>query len=164
MPRINWKKHYPHSLRHALQLTKEYGKQRRLSVERIADQLGKSSDSLYKYLSDASMPVNQLIAFESVCGAPIVTQYLAHSQGYLLVPMPTGRKAEHLELSELNIFANEALIALARCYEGSAEVEQTRDRLMKLIEELAYQREEVNHQRQPDLGDLAMRNGEEVIR
>ena len=139
MRRLNWKKLYPRSLNHALQMCKELAGQKRMNVERMADQLGCTPDTLYKWLAEARMPLNQLIRFESVSGAPLVTQYLANSHGYLLVPMPAGKKADQLEMSELTIFTNEVLIALAKCYEGEAEPEATSDKLMHLIEELAFQ-------------------------
>jgi len=153
MRRLSWKKLYPRSLSHALQLCKELAAQKNMNVERMADQLGSTPDTLYKWLSSGKMPLNQLIRFESV-SAPLVTQYLANSHGYLLVPMPSGKKADQLQMGELTIFTNEVLIALTKCYEGQEAPEATSDKLMRLIEELAFQKGEVEHHRQPMLGGL----------
>lgn len=155
----NWKHQRPQSLTTALRLCKDYGKDKKLSVSRIADLLGTSDDCLYKWLSNGSMPANKLLGFENACRVPLVTQYLAHSHGYLLVPLPNGKRAAGLEIAELNIFANSVLLELAKCYEGKSQPEETREQLMCLVEELIYQREEVNKLHQPNLfeeGPLGM--------
>ena len=70
----NWKRLSPHNLRDSFRLTKDHGiAEKRLSVERQAELLGKSPDWLYKCLADASMPANLIPAFEAITGANFVS-------------------------------------------------------------------------------------------
>jgi hypothetical protein len=141
MPRTNWKCIVPHSMVKALNLTKEHGKEKKnQSVQRIADRLGINGDLLYKWLGDAKMPVNKVIAFEEVCGINFVTQYLAHSQGFLLVPVPTGRKAKHRELNELQLFMTQVAALLIQSSDDGANTDpqKTMDSIKLLMEDLAF--------------------------
>jgi len=147
-----WKRNIPNSINHAMQLVKDYGKAKKnLSVQRIADQLGVTQDCLYKWLGEGTMPANKLIAFEDVCGMSFVTQYLAHSQGYLLVKTPTGRKPEHTELSDLQIFANQVISQLMEFHKGDAGQVETMDKLTLLMTDLAHQKATVEKAHQPEL-------------
>ena len=57
MSRRDWKRERANSMVHALRLCKEFAQDRkRLSVERIADCMGVSHDSLYKWLANGRMP------------------------------------------------------------------------------------------------------------
>lgn len=139
MVRTNWKRIIPHSLVKALNLTKEHGKEKhQLSVERIADRLGVSDSCLYKWLGDSTMPINRVIAFEQACGINFVTQYLAHSQGYLLVPTPTGRKAEHKDLGELQLFMTQVMALIIKANDGQTGAESAIDGIKTLMEDLAF--------------------------
>ncbi|HGM5017881.1 TPA: hypothetical protein ACKPYW_002282 [Pseudomonas aeruginosa] len=58
MKRRNWKNAQPTNLRQALEWCKDHGRERRrLSVERIAEQMGLPDHSaLYKWLANGRMP------------------------------------------------------------------------------------------------------------
>ena len=88
-----WNKLAPNSLRHALELCKDYAREvRNLSVERIADEMGVTDHwSLYKWMQNGRMPVNLVRPFESACGINYVSRWIATSGGKLLVELAGGR-------------------------------------------------------------------------
>ena len=95
MTRAPAKRQRANSLTHAMRLCKEHAQAKRsLSVERIADHMGTTHDSLYKWLATGRMPAILIPAYELACGCHYVSEWLAASSGALVVPMPTGRKAE----------------------------------------------------------------------
>ena len=150
MTKIYWKKVVPHSMPHALQLTKQHGiEKKNMSVERIGDHLSETGDLIYKWLGTAKMPVNKVIAFEQACGINFITQYLAHSQGFLLVPAPTGRKAQHKDLIDLQAFMIEVSGLLMRNSQDKASSQETVDGIKKLMEDLAFHQRNVSSADQP---------------
>lgn len=59
------KRQRANSLLHALRLCKEWAQAKRhLSVERIADRMGTTHDSLYKWLATGRMPAILIPAYE----------------------------------------------------------------------------------------------------
>lgn len=144
MSRTNWKCLVPHSMVKALNLAKEHGKEKKQqSVQRIGDRLGVSPDCLYKWLGDATMPVNKVIAFEDACGISFVTEYLAHSQGYLLVKAPTGRKAEHKDLNQLQLYMAQVAAKIIEANEGACTAQEAIDHIKVLMQDLAFQQKNV---------------------
>ena len=96
------KRQRANSLVHALRLCKEWAQAKRhLSVERIADRMGTTHDSLYKWLATGRMPAILIPAYELACGCHYVSEWLAASADRLVVDMPTGRKAEGTELLDM---------------------------------------------------------------
>jgi hypothetical protein len=125
---------------------------RNLSVDQIVDRMGESSTStVYKWLESGRMPVVKLRSFEHVCGVDDVTHYLAHSAGYLLLKVPTGRNAEHRELNELSQFVHEVLGSLLGFYDGHEDADETMQALTRLMEDLAFQRGNIEKHQQPEL-------------
>lgn len=120
MTRRNWKRYVPTSLREALQGCKDFALERqRLSVERIAERMGLEDHwVLYKWISSARMPLVLVPAYQHVCGIDLVNRYLAASAGQLLVPVPTGRRAEPTELVALNSGFAQALQLLTDFYDA----------------------------------------------
>lgn len=150
MTRTNWKCVIPHSMVKALNLTKEHGKEKKnLSAQRIADRLSTNDDCLYKWIANATMPIGKLIAYEETCGRPIVTQYLAQSQGFLLVPVPTGRKAEHKDLNDLQLYMTRALSKIIETYDGQCTADEAIDAIKVLMQDLAYQQRNVKKAEMP---------------
>jgi hypothetical protein len=134
----------------ALTLTKEHGKVKKsMSTQRIADRLSTNDDCLYKWLANATMPIGKVIAFEEVCGINFVTQYLAQSQGYLLVPVPSGRKAEHKELNELQLYMTKVLSKIIETNEGQCTSDEAIDSIKVLMQDLAYQQKQCAAQDMP---------------
>lgn len=139
MSRTNWKRIIPHSVNHALQLTKQHGIEKKgMSVERIADYLGVTADLLYKWLGTGKMPLNKIIAFEQACGINYVTQYLAQSQSFLLVTVPTGRKAENKELTDLQLCMTQVASALISFQQDKVDSAETIDAIKILMQDLAF--------------------------
>jgi hypothetical protein len=144
MTRTYWNRLVPHSMVKALNLAKDHGKEKKQqSVQRIGDRLGVSPDCLYKWLGDATMPVNKVIAFEEACGISFVTQYLAQSQGFLLVPAPTGRKAEHKDLNELQLYMAKVVAKIIEANQGECTAQEAIDAIKVLMQDLAYQQRNV---------------------
>ncbi len=156
MTRRNWKNVRAHSLVHALRLCKEYAQQRPskpLSVERIADLMGESVDSLYKWLANGRMPANLILSYENVCGCHFVTDWYAAAAGRLVVPMPTGRKAEGTELLDMNSSCAAALQLLTTFYATPqvADTEATLAALRLHLEQVAYHHNNVAQYATPEL-------------
>ena len=151
--RRNWKQLAAYNMRHAMELCVQHAQQElNRSVEQIAELMGEAShNTLYKWLATGRMPAIQIRSLEGACGTDFVTRYLAHSANQLLVKMPTGKKAQHRELSELNIAANNVINQLYQFYDGDTEVEQTINQITVLIEDLAHHRGNVAKFQQPDL-------------
>ncbi|GLX86344.1 hypothetical protein tloyanaT_25970 [Thalassotalea loyana] len=150
MPKTNWKREVPQNLAKALQLTKEHGiREKGMSVERIGDHLGTTGDLIYKWIGTNKMPINKIIPFEQVCGINFITQYLAHSQGYLLVKAPSGHRAEHKELNELQLFMTKVSGYLIQATEGSCDPQVAIDAIKVLMQDLAYQQKNVAEHTQP---------------
>lgn len=97
------------------------------------------------------MPAVKIRPFEHACGADFVTQYQAHSAGYLLVKMPTGRKSEHRDLNELGRFTHEALGLVIEFYTSHEGADEAKHALSQLMEDLAFQRGNIDKHKQPEL-------------
>lgn len=95
MKRRNWKNAQPTNLRQALEWCKDHGRERRrLSVERIAEQMGLPDHSaLYKWLVNGRMPAVLIPAYEQVCGINLVSRWLAASAGKVLIDIPPAASA-----------------------------------------------------------------------
>lgn len=151
--RRNFKRVEAISVPHAMEVCIQHAQQElNLSVIQVAELMGEESyNTLYKWLASGRMPTIKIRAFENACGLDAVTRYLAHSDNLLAVRMPTGRRAQHKELSDLNVAANTVINQLFKFYEGEIEADETINVLTLLIEDLAYQRGNVERHRQPDL-------------
>lgn len=155
MIRRNWKNVRATSLVHALRLCKEYGQDRKkLSVERIADLMGVSYDSLYKWLGTGRMPANLVPSYEHACGCHFVTDWYAAMSGRLVVPMPTGRSSGQVELLAVNSSCAEALQLLTNFYANPAQAEAaaTLQALRTHLEQVAYHHNNVARCAEPELG------------
>ncbi len=138
---------------HALRLCKEEAQAKRhLSVERIADRMGVTHDSLYKWLATGRMPGILIPAFELACGCSYASEWLAASAGRLVVPMPTGRKAEGTELLDMNSSCAAALQLLTTFYTTpqAADTEATLGALRLHLEQVAYHHQNVTQFATPE--------------
>ncbi|MAY42607.1 MULTISPECIES: hypothetical protein [unclassified Neptuniibacter] len=153
MARTNWKRKRARSLRHGMELCISHAKEvHHRSVETVAEMMGEATHwNLYKWMESGRMPAIKIRAFETACGADFVTQYLAYSANKLIVDMPTGRKAQHKELSDLGSYANKVMSMLIDFNEGRSEQKETSEALATLIEDLAHQRGNVEKFQQPEL-------------
>ncbi|MES2948651.1 MAG: hypothetical protein V4858_08925 [Pseudomonadota bacterium] len=154
MTRRNWKRVRPTSMTEALRLCKEYAQERgNLSVERIADRMGVSHDSLYKWLASGRLPSILIPTYEHVCGCCFVTEWLAVSTGKLLIDMPTGSKGTPEALMEVNTSCATALQLLTAFYAApkGADPEETLAALRKHLEQIAFHQHNVASYATPEL-------------
>lgn len=149
----NWKKVQPTSLRHALELSKDYAREvKRRSVERIAELMGEESHwTVYGWLRDGSIPGKKIPAFQHACGCDFVTRWLAHSEGKLLIDIPTGRQVHAEDVQQLQGTLNSAVGALLGFAAGKLDADQVGNELNTAIEALAWHRENVSKYAQPEL-------------
>lgn len=162
MAYINWKKARPTNLQEAFWLVKKHGMEKKnLSVPRIAELMGLDDESiLYKWMKQASMPVNKIASFEHVCGANYVSIYLASSDNKLLIDIPTGRALKPVSVIDMQTTFNHAVTLLMQCAAGNATPEETVAALTSSMSDLAYHRENVQKQTMPEL-DFGMEQDDE---
>ena len=154
MTRRVWKNVRPNSLVHALRLCKEFAQDRHnLSVERIADRMGVSHDSLYKWLATGRLPAILIPAYEHACGASFASVWLATSANKLVIDMPTGRKADGTELLDMNSSCAAALQLLTAFYAAPHATcpEATLLALRQHMEQVAFHHNNVAQYATPEL-------------
>lgn len=153
MTRRNWKRIQPTGLRHALELCKDHARERlNRSVERIAEEMGVTDHwSVYKWIQSGRIPANLIRPFETACGIDYVTRWLASSEGRLLIDIPTGRKADPVEMVALQGVVHEAVGQLLKFYAGQTPADETLAAIQQAIEGLAWHRGNVEKHAQPEL-------------
>jgi hypothetical protein len=153
MHKRNWKAFRPTSLQGAIEACTlfAYEKHNR-GIDRIADLMGLPSKwGLYKWIEAASIPACRIRAFEHACGATYVTQYLAISARKLLIDFPTGRTAGISDLNAVNAACTHAVTALLDFADGKRSADETHTALTHAIEQLAFERANVERHTQPEL-------------
>lgn len=154
MTRRIWKHVRANSLTHALRLCKEWAQDRHnLSIERIADRMGVSHDSLYKWLATGRLPAILIPAYEHACGRHFVSEWLASSADRLVVPLPKGRGASEADLLAVNSSCATALALLTQFYAdpASADLAATTDALRAHLEQVAFHHVNVARYGAPEL-------------
>ncbi|MEK0162180.1 hypothetical protein WLQ65_24050, partial [Pseudoalteromonas piscicida] len=116
---------------------------RNMSVPRIADRTGVSTDMLYKYLGNGDMPASLLIPYMAATGREYPLQYMAHSLDKLVVDMPKSKKPSMPTLNHLNQFANQVIGMAMQLEEGGGNHQHVAEQIVVLMQELAYQKLEV---------------------
>ncbi len=154
MTRRNWKQARPSSAIDSLRLCKEYAQDKKnLSVERIADRMGVTHDSLYKWLATGRMPAILIPAFEHVCGCNFVSVWFVTSAGKLVIDMPTGRVGTPEALMAVNTSCAAALQLLTAFYAmpQGADTEETLAALRTHMEQVAFHHHNVASYATPEL-------------
>lgn len=154
MTRRNWKRVRPNSATEALRLCKEYAQDKKnLSVERIADRMGVSHDSLYKWLAMGRLPFILVPAFEHTCGCHFASEWAVANAGKVAIDIPTGRTATQTDLVELNSCFGAALQLLSDFYAapGKADADTTLAALRTHLEQVAYHQHNVATYATPEL-------------
>jgi hypothetical protein len=154
MTRRNWKRVRPASLVEALRLCKEYAQAKsNLSVERIADRMGATHDSLYKWLASGRLPAILIPAYEHACGCHFASEWLAASAGRMVIDMPTGRTATQSDMVELNSGFAAALQLLTDFYAhpANADPAPTLDALRNHLQQVAWHQANVAQHATPEL-------------
>ena len=142
----------PRDLREAIRACKDHAREkRRLSVERLADLLDVTVDTLYKWMADGRLPASKIPAFEHACGAYWVSEYLAASSGRIVIQIPAGHPTDAEGLATLQAIIADATARLIRCYRGEASIEETRDGLTVSLQALAWHRENEARLETPEL-------------
>jgi len=150
--RCNWKQIRPTDLKSAFRLCKDYAiAKKRLSVPRIAELMGESEDSLYKWLSNGRMPAALIPAYEHVCGIHYVSEYLAGANGSIVIKIPKGKKADESNINDLQLAFGKAMERLIQFYRGEADLIETKDALTNILKGIVFHRENITHHEQPGL-------------
>ena len=154
MTRRNWKLARPNSAIDALRLCKEYAQEKKnLSIERIADRMGVTHDSLYKWLAAGRLPFILLPAFELACGCHFASEWAAASAGKVVINLPTGRTVQQTDLVELNSCFGAALQLLADFYSAPAKADAavTLSALTNHLQQVAWHHANVGQLANPEL-------------
>jgi len=152
MSYIRWKMAQASSLSEAFSLCKQYARvKKNLSIEQIAELMGVGDESLRKWIRYATLPINHLASFEMVCGCRYVTGYLAARDGKLLIEIPSGKKVKPVDFIEMQHTFNHAIGLLMKVATGDAEVDSTVAAITSSMCDLAYHRENVKKNRNPEL-------------
>ncbi|URX63273.1 hypothetical protein KR767_04170 [Luteibacter anthropi] len=123
----------------------------RLSVERIADLVGETKWTVYKWMEQGSVPARKIAGLEHACGRAFITQYLATSARKLLVDLPTGRMPTQSDIHAVQQACNTAIGALLAFAQGDATATDTADHLTAAMSLLAHERAQVQRHDQPEL-------------
>lgn len=154
MSRRNWKRISPTSLVDALRLCKEFAQERgNLSIERIADRMGVTHDSLYKWLATGRLPSILIPAYEHACGCHFASTWLNTSAGKLVIDMPKGRNASPADMVQLNSDFAAMLQHLTDFYAdpGKADTTEVVAALTSHLQQVAYHRANVAQHANPEL-------------
>lgn len=154
MTRRNWKRVRASSAIDALRLCKEFAQDKKnLSIERIADRMGVTHDSLYKWLAKGNLPYILLPTYEHVCGCHFASEWAAASAGKLVIDMPSGRTASQTDMVELNSCFGATLQLLSDFYAalGKADATDTLAALTSHMQQVAWHHANVTQHATPEL-------------
>lgn len=152
MKRRNWKNLRPKSVQEAMRYCLDYALYRHnFSVERVADLIGTTEWTLYKWMSKGSIPANRIRSFEHACGKTYVTEYFAYSAMKLLIDIPKGSPASDDSLIMLQSDFNDSVNLLVRFYKGHSKADETIGSLTSIMKQLAGHRENVSKAEEPEL-------------
>lgn len=153
MSRRRWKAIQPTSLRHALELCKDFAREtHNKSVERIADEMGVADHwSVYKWLQTGRMPANLIRPYERACGSDYVTRWIAASAGRLTIDIPTGRNCTAQDTQALQELLTTAAGKLLAFYAKNSGADETLAAIQAAMEALAWHRGNVSQTQHPQL-------------
>lgn len=142
----------PTSLRAAFEADKAnaLAKHRR-GVERLAELMATTPATLYKWLETDAMPINRLAAWEHLTGSDAVLRYLAASAHRVVIDIPVGRAVAAADVHLLQATLHDAIGALLAYCAGELDRDRTLARLGAGLESLAWHRENVKKNDQPEL-------------
>lgn len=152
LPRRNWKRLQPTSLRQALEFCKDHARARlNRSVERIAEDMGITDHwTVYKWIQTGRIPANMIRPYEAACGIDYVTRWIAASAGKMLVDIPTGRTLSGTDVVALHNGFGTALQLLTDFYaKSSGDAAETMAALTAHLEDVAWHRANIEQHLQP---------------
>ncbi len=146
----------PNSLRMAFEMDKSHAlKHRRLSIERLAELMSTTPATLYKWIEAETMPAKAVLAWQHLTGAINVVRYLASAEAAVVIAIPTGRITTTEDVHALQATLHGATGALLDYMAGQMDRETTLGKLGIGLESLAWHRENVRKDDQPEL-DLGL--------
>lgn len=148
----NWK-HPPQSMQEAMVACINHARDKhRRSVEHIAADMGQANAwTLYKWVESGRLPAVLIRPFELACRCDFVTRFLAHAAHRLIIDIPTGKLPAQADLHALQGATNEAMTALLGFAAGKLQAAEVMATVTTALEQLAYQRENVARNAQPEL-------------
>lgn len=153
MTRRRWKARQPGSMQEAIRLCLDYARHKHnRSVERVAELVGTSEWTVYKWMSEGSIPSKRIRPFEFACDATYVTQYIATSARKLVFDIPAGRNVDQDSLLDLQNTLNSTVELLTRFYREEADASEVMEGVTQAMVELAGHRENVRKHQAPELG------------
>lgn len=141
----------PTSLRAAFEMDKALALKRRLSIERLAELLGTTPATLYKWIEAETMPARVLIGWQHLTGGHNVVRYLASREGAVVITIPSGRRPDADDVHILQATLNGAIGALLDYMAGRSDRDTTLGKLGTGLESLAWHRTNVEKGNQPEL-------------
>jgi hypothetical protein len=142
----------PTNLREAFRLCKQHGiDEKRLTVERQAELMGKTPDWLYKVMADASMPANLIPMYEAMTGADFISRHLAVSGGKLVIEAPIGRTCDATDIQDLQEILNLAVGQLLAFHAGKVVGDEVIAAVTDAMQKLAWHRQNAADRAQPSL-------------
>lgn len=152
MAKRDWKRARPNSLVHAMRLCKEYAQDRQnLGVERIADAMGVTHDSLYKWLATGRMPACLIPTYEMACGCSFVSTWLAGGTGRIVIEIPKGRNIDSTGMVDLSTSFSKALQLLSDFYGKKANRDDTQAAMQQHLEQFSWHHHNVASHESPEL-------------
>lgn len=152
MTRRRWKPRQSSTMQEAIRLCLDYAEHKHnRSVARVADLNGVSEWTIYKWMSEGSIPSKRIRPFEFACGATFVTQYIAISAQKIVIDIPAGRTCGESGLLDLQNALNDAVSLLTRFYRSEVEAADVLQGATSAIEQLAGHRENVRKHGAPEL-------------
>jgi len=142
----------PSSLRAAFEADKAHAtKHRRLNIERLAELLGTTPATLYKWIETDTMPVKVLLGWQHLTGANHVVRYLASREGAVVVSIPAGRAVDAEDIQVLQATLNGATGAVLDYHRGQCDRDAALGKIGVGLESLAWHRANVEKADQPEL-------------
>jgi len=153
MAKRNWKQVQPRDLRDALDLCTVYALEKHnRSKDQIADLMALESKwVLYKWISEANMPVRLIKTFEMACGIDLVSRWLVVSSGKLVIDIPKGRKGKATDIQETQSLSHAAIGELMKFYQGEKNMDETLAAIQTNMENMAWHKGNVEKYQQPEL-------------
>lgn len=151
------RKRIPSSLGEAISLCMEVAEKNRRPAKVISDLMGVELKTLYRWLSEDSMPLNRLRQFETFCNAHFISDYFSTAAGRVVIEIPVGKKATETDIAEMQTGFGESVVLLSKFWQNSASLENTVAALTQTLKQVAYQRENVLKSINPELtlfGDM----------
>lgn len=140
------------SLDEAIALTKQYAKEHRQPSKVMADLMGVELKTYYRWLLDATMPLNRVPQFERLAGCHFISEYLCVMHGSkVVIDIPRGRRGRPADVARVQGRVAEAIHLLIRFYEEGVGEDEAVAALTETLSVLAFQRENVLKMETPEL-------------